>query len=158
MPATGRVAVETGNLPSEVRNGHHEASRPSGELDAEKAIAAARAEWGDEIANLMDVMSHDIESSLGGRWDCYLAAMRKVKQCKKRIDNLHPYVLTIAGGYVAHGIPQGPVAHIPSPINGSAPVDPERDAKRKARFAEYEEQLMADIAAKKARDQRKACI
>lgn len=123
----------------------------------ESAIAAARVEFGDEIANRMDLLSTDIDSSLGGRWDCYLAAVRKVKRMTRPISDLHSYALRVAQQYAATGIPPEPIAHVPSGSNGHVP-DAAWRAKHEADLEVFERNLMADLASRNGKNGRRACI
>lgn len=89
--------------------------------EAAAIIATARAEFGDRIGDMMDINSRDIESSLGGRWDCFLAAIRYVSRSKKHLYDQYPYALAIARRYLVTGIPADPVPHDPV-SNGKAPA------------------------------------
>lgn len=91
-----------GTEPNAIRSPEHAAT-----------VALAQQLFGEEQAATVTQMGCDIERSLGGRWDCYRAAMTRAKKSSKTIDNLHAYCIRTGGQFAATGIPPEPVAFTP---------------------------------------------
>lgn len=90
-------------------------------------VADVRAAFGDRAADAVAEMGRDIDGSLGGRWDCYRAAVRaaaRTSRSGRRIDNLHGYCIRTAQRYTVTGIPPEPVAveARASPQRGVEPI------------------------------------
>jgi 5-methylcytosine-specific restriction endonuclease McrA len=86
-----------------------------------KTIDHARAVVSERFAAVVADQGSSLDSSLGGRWDCYRAAIDSMKACGKRIDRPAVYCRQTALNYVLHGIPK--VTDMPlEPVPSRAPV------------------------------------
>jgi hypothetical protein len=74
-----------------------------------KTIEYARAVVDEHFAAVVADRGSSLDSSLGGRWDCYRAAIDELIVCRrngKTIDRPAIYCRSTALGYVTHGIPR----------------------------------------------------
>jgi hypothetical protein len=119
----------------EIKNGEVEKETPIGVVDVaaadrpsvplirghREAIDQARASFGAGFAAAVEAAGMDIARTLGGRFDCYAAAVRKAEQVNRRrpIGDLHAYCIQAARGILASGGPG------PAPVAaGTAPAVP----------------------------------
>lgn len=110
-------------LETEIRDDDdsREELNPIRSAEHQATVDLARQIVGDEFAATVIQMGCDIERSLGGRWDCYRAAMsRASKPGKNGIRDMHAYCIRVGGQYAATGIPPEPVAFKPTPSAGKA--------------------------------------
>jgi hypothetical protein len=81
-------------------------------------IEHARLAFGDVFAATVTEMGRDIESTLGGRWDCFRAAVDNAKSMTRPIDDVYRYCLRVSMNYGMNGIPPPPVRYEGAPSNG----------------------------------------
>jgi hypothetical protein len=105
-----------------------------------RTIEHARAVVSERFAAVVADQGSSLDASLGGRWDCYRAAIDAMKACGKRIDKPAVYCRQTALGFCLHGIPK--VADVPlepsmkTDRKGNPVLTPEQEAERRARLRE----------------------
>jgi hypothetical protein len=104
-------------------------------VEHRKTVEHARIVVSEAFAAVVADRGSSLEASLGGRWDCYRAAIDQLKACGKRIDKPAVYCRQMAMSYVTHGIPRAADVPLdPSPTN--APPVPPSKAEHKRRVYE----------------------
>ncbi len=122
--------------PAADRNGSHSPGE-------QEAIEAARTLFGPDAARTVAANGPDISRTLKGRFDCYLAALRKIhadqaKPGAQSVRDLHALALSVGKRFLRDGIPPDPVSVEARASPGLSPAEREAKTRKALGFAPTE--------------------
>lgn len=90
---------------------------PGTPTDVWQAVDLVRRELGDRAANAVEVLAEVVDRDVGGRWDCFAAAVRAARRSAetKPIRDVRVYLIRLTKQFVHDGIPPEPVEVKPPP-------------------------------------------
>ena len=102
--------------------------------DVWQAVEFVRRELGEDAARAVEVLHEVVDRDVGGRWDCFEAAVRQARRSSRPIRDVRAYLIRVTKQFAFDGIPPEPVAIAPP-----ARADPSgltlSERKRRAREA-----------------------
>lgn len=106
-------------------------SPSSSPSDVWQAVELVRSELGEDAARAIDITAEIVDRDVGGRWDCFAAAVRQARRSTKPIRDIRAYLIRVTKQFAFDGIPPEPTGIAPraSPADDLTPTQRRRGAK-----------------------------